>query len=127
MPPAHRRTDIGSGHACHFPPTPATGGSPNVYVNGKKLMRVGDEYVPHGCAVGHAPAHGRKLKDGSPTVYVNGRRAGRIGDPIDCGGEAQTGSDNVYIGDRGPGSSSKSSKAACQKGMAQQSMPFIKG
>lgn len=40
MQPAHRRSDIGSGHSCHFPPTLATGGSPNIFVNNKPLMRV---------------------------------------------------------------------------------------
>ena len=121
MPKAHRRTDIGSGHGCHFPPTPAIGGSPDVYVNGRKLMRVGDKYVPHPCVVGHSGPHDRALADGSKSVYVNGKKAGRKGDPIDCGGNAQTASDNVYIGDKGGGGG-----APCPKAMAKQSMPFVK-
>lgn len=96
MPAAHCRTDIGSGHACHFPPSAATGGSPDVFVNDKPQMRVGDAYVPHGCAPCPQPAHGRALAEGSPTVFVNGRPAGRIGDAIDCGGAAQTGSGDVF-------------------------------
>jgi uncharacterized Zn-binding protein involved in type VI secretion len=88
MPPAHRLGDVGSGHACHFPPTPASGGSPNVFVDGKPLMRVGDPYVPHG----------RALPAGSGTVFTNGKPTGRISDAIDCGGTAATGSGDVIIG-----------------------------
>jgi uncharacterized Zn-binding protein involved in type VI secretion len=127
MPAAHRKADIGSGHGCHFPPTPATEGSPDVYVNGRPLMRVGDAYVPHPCVLGHAPPHGRKLAKGSASVFINGKPAGRIGDAIDCGGKAQTGSSNVFIGDKGPKTKGQSAKAACQKGMAAQSTPFVKG
>lgn len=99
MPNAHRQDDIGSGHSCHFPPTPATGGSPNIFVNNKPLMRVGDHYEPHGCSTCPEPSHGRSLGIGSGSVFVNGRPAGRVGDAIDCGGNAETGSNNVFIGD----------------------------
>ncbi len=62
-------------------------------------MRVGDNYIPHACPAGHPSPHGRNLAEGSGTVYVNGRPAGRIGDAINCGGQAQTGSKDVYFGD----------------------------
>ncbi|MBB4124648.1 hypothetical protein GGR30_004608 [Martelella radicis] len=62
MPPAHRKGDIGSGHGCYYPPTPATFGSGNFIVNGKPAMRVGDSYAPDGCqarslfwTVSHSP------------------------------------------------------------------------
>lgn len=118
MPPAHRKGDIGSGHGCHFPPTPATGGSPNVFVNGRPLMRVGDAYVPHPCVVGHAPPHGRALADGSASVFVNGQPAGRTGDAIDCGGSASTGSGDVFIGDGGGSGGGPSATEEC---LSQQS------
>ena len=124
MPPAHRRGDIGSGHACHFPPTPATGGSPDVYTNGRNQMRVGDAYVPHPCVVGHAPPHKRALAQGSATVFVNGQPAGRQGDAIDCGGAAQTASGNVFIGD---GGGSGAGQAACQTRQAKGGRSFVKG
>lgn len=134
MPPAHRRADIGSAHACHFPPSPATGGSPDVYVNDRPLMRVGDSYMPHACVAGHAGPHGRALAAGSATVFINGKPAGRIGDAIDCGGNAQTGSGNVYIGDDegtgaggGAASSAQSGGTPCQASMAAQSMPTVRG
>lgn len=130
MPQAHRRADIGSAHSCHFPPTLATGGSPDVYVNERPLMRVGDAYVPHGCPACPKPSHQRKLAVGSGSVFVNGRPAGRIGDAIDCGGQAQTGSNNVFIGDKAPGVSTsavESGGTMCQRSMADQSMPTVRG
>ena len=75
MPPAHRKSDLGSGHGCHFPPSAAVGGSPDVFVNGRPQMRVGDAYAAHGCPSCPEPAHGRALAQGSSTVFVNGRPA----------------------------------------------------
>jgi len=51
-----------------------------------------------------------------------------MGDAIDCGGQAQTGSSNVFIGDRS--GSSKTGDAGgtdCQKDMAARSMPMVRG
>ena len=42
--PAARLGDIGSGHSCHYPPSPAVEGSPNVIINGRPAMRKGDAY-----------------------------------------------------------------------------------
>lgn len=132
MPEAHRKGDIGSAHACHFPPSPATGGSPNVYVNDRPLMRVGDAYTPHACVAGHAGPHGRALAAGSATVFINGKPAGRIGDAIDCGGSAQTGSGDVFIGDEessdsGIAGDGANSGTSCQANMSSQSMPAVRG
>lgn len=100
MPPAHCKTDLGSGHSCHFPPSTANSGSPNVFINGLLAMRVGDTYESHGCpSCGIAPPS-RKLIEGSTSVFINGLPAGRIGDAIDCGGVALTGSPNVFFGDK---------------------------
>jgi uncharacterized Zn-binding protein involved in type VI secretion len=124
MPPAHRKGDIGSGHGCHFPPTPATGGIPDVFVNGKPLMRVGDAFAAHACPK-HGGGHDRALAEGSATVFINSMPAGRIGDAIDCGGQAQTGSSSVFIGDSE--APVLGAQASCQKSMAGQAMPFVKG
>ncbi|NKX74564.1 PAAR domain-containing protein [Tritonibacter mobilis] len=99
MPKATRLGDIGSGHGCHFPPTPSTGASPDVYVNGIAVVRQGDAYADHGCGVCPAPAHGRSLSGGSRSVFVNGKPAGRVGDAISCGGAADAGSSDVSFGD----------------------------
>ncbi|WP_137134816.1 PAAR domain-containing protein [Rhizobium sp. FKY42] len=121
MPPAHRKGDIGSGHGCHFPPTPATGGSSDVFTNGLHAMRVGDSYAAHACTMGHAGPHARALMSGSASVFINGRPAGRIGDAIDCGGTAATGSSNVFIGDEGPGGS------GCQTQQGGNASPSTRG
>lgn len=69
-----------------------------MFVNDRPLMRVGDSYEPHGCSTCPEPSHGRSLAVGSGTVFVNGKPAGRVGDAIDCGGNAEAGSENVFIG-----------------------------
>ena len=101
MPAQARLGDIGSGHGCHFPPSAAVEGSPDVLVNGIPAVRVGDAYAAHGCPSCPAPSHGRALAQGSPTVLINGRPAGRIGDAIDCGGAAAAGSGDVFLDDGG--------------------------
>jgi uncharacterized Zn-binding protein involved in type VI secretion len=129
MPPAHRQGDIGSGHGCHFPESAATGGSPNVFVNGKPLMRVGDSYAAHGCSTCPEPPHGRALAIGSATVFVNGMQAGRIGDGIDCGGSASSGSPNVFIGDQCPTTEADAAAGGteCQAAQADQSSASARG
>lgn len=97
--PALRLGDLGSGHDCHFPTTPAIEGSPNVFINSRPAVREGDAYMPHGCPSCKQPLHPRKLLQGSTSVFINDKPAGRLGDPIDCGGAAISGSPNVFIGD----------------------------
>ena len=97
MPGAARKGDIGSAHKKCYPPSPAIEGSDDVFINGLPAVRVGDAYAMHGCN-GCKP-HQRKAAQGSSTVNINGQPAVRIGDGIDCGGVAQTGSSNVFIGD----------------------------
>ena len=97
MPASTRRDDIGSGHDCHFPPSPEIEGSADVVITGKPAMRVRDVYAPHACPTCPAPVHPRKLAQGPPAVEINGRPAGRIGDAIDCGGAARTGSGDMFF------------------------------
>ncbi|MEJ1124097.1 PAAR domain-containing protein [Phyllobacterium sp. CCNWLW183] len=47
MPKAARKIDTGSEHSCHFPPTPAIEGSPNVWINGLNALRVDDHFESH--------------------------------------------------------------------------------
>ncbi len=98
MPALVRKGDSGVGHdAC--PTTAATGGSGDVYADGKPVMRVGDAYAPHGCKK-HAK-HARAQAAGSGTVFVNGKAVARIGDGIDCGGQSGSGSGTVFVDDNG--------------------------
>ncbi len=96
--PVTRLGDIGSGHACHFPPTPSIAASPDVSVDGLPVVRQGDAYAPHACPTCPAPPHPRMLAGGSSTVFINGLPAGRVGDPLSCGGAADKGSSSVSIG-----------------------------
>jgi len=119
--PAARLGDIGSGHGCHFPPTSAIEGSPNIFINDRPAVRKGHAYAQHGC-VGcpiPPPPHSRKLAEGSPTVFFNDQPAGRIGDSIDCGGQAATGSPNVFIGEPSPPKTRKPFREKCERNLTQ--------
>lgn len=85
---------ISTGHGA-FPPRAASGGSPNVLVNGVGVLRVGDPYPSH-CA--GPSCHPGVVSAGSGTVLVNGLPAARIGDAIDCGDAVAQGSPNVFAG-----------------------------
>jgi len=67
-----------------YPPTAATSGSPDVFVNDIPAVRVGDSYAAHECTSCPAPDHGPKQSAGSPTVFINGRPAALIDAVIDC-------------------------------------------
>lgn len=102
MPAAHRQGDMSSQHACHFKPTPAIGGSQNVFINGHAAMRVSDQYLPHICiecdagrAIGPHPSI---LMKGSSSVFINNLPAVRNGDSTNCGATADGGSKDVSFG-----------------------------
>ena len=99
MPAATRLGDSCSGHEC-FPPRSNTGGSPDVFVNGKPWHRQGDGWSVHTCTHPKKPhgSHGSSLAAGSSTVFVNGMQAGRVGDPVACGSSVASGSSNVFAG-----------------------------
>jgi uncharacterized Zn-binding protein involved in type VI secretion len=99
MPKVSRLTDIGSGHGC-FPPSPATEGSGDVFVNGLPAHRRGDALQAHACP--SCPPHGRTSSGGSPTVYVNGKALVRMGDSISCGGALAAGSSDVFADEQTP-------------------------
>ncbi len=86
---AARKGDLGSEHD-GFPASKAIEGSPDIEINGKPAVRVGDAFEAH--------PHERHLKEGSSSVWFNGRKAGRVGDAIDCGGTVEDGSPDVSIG-----------------------------
>ena len=73
-------------------------GSPNVYVNGIKWSRQGDNNTSHLLPGDPCPSHAAPIAVGSTTVFVNGKGAGRVGDAISgCTSVAQ-GSENVFAG-----------------------------
>lgn len=88
MPSSTRLGDPGSGHRGHAA-APSVAGSPDVNIDGIPAVRQGDGYAGDDCV----------LSGGSASVFVNGRPAGRVGDALSCGGQAQAGSETVFIGD----------------------------
>lgn len=89
-----RLGDNCTGHG-GFPPRVNTGGSPNVFVNGLPVHRVGDPWAVH-CM--RSSCHDGVLAAGSGSVFANGQPLGRIGDPVSCGSAAAAGSPNVFAG-----------------------------
>lgn len=106
MPSAARLNDNANcpsdshGNICcsHNVTGPATSGSPNVFINGRNALRVGDDGVHSACCGSNT----WKCVQGSSTVFINGLPAVRLGDQTQhCGGTGKiiSGSDDVFIGD----------------------------
>ena len=93
MPAATR---IGDADVSHCSGMTRAEGSPNVFVNGIKWSRQGDNNTGHLLPGNPCPSHAAPISSGSSTVYVNGVQAGRIGDPT-CTSVA-AGSSNVFAG-----------------------------
>lgn len=66
-------------------------GSPNVFVNGLPVARIGDGVQGHGLGE-HA---GPTMMAGSPNVFVNGIALCREGDSASCGHTASGSSDVI--------------------------------
>lgn len=97
MPGAVRKGDMSTGHPHCYPPTPCAEGSPNVFVNGRQSVRIGDAWVVHGACEIHVP-HSGVSSSGSGSVFVNGRAKCRIGDAVSCGDSMAEGSGDVIVG-----------------------------
>ena len=87
--------DLGTDHE-GFPPTPVINGSPDVFIDGKPVARVGDQLAPHSKPK-HSP-HPRTIASGSSTVFINGLPVATTGGAISCGG-VTIGSSSVVVGD----------------------------
>jgi uncharacterized Zn-binding protein involved in type VI secretion len=105
MPSAARLADLSScpadTHGCvecsHSVVGPSVSGSPNVNVNSRPAMRVGDKGVHAACCGPNT----WKAMMGSATVHINGKPAHRLSDrDRHCGGIGVTitGSNDVFVG-----------------------------
>ncbi len=92
MPAAARLNDMSAGH-CFFPRGNCQG-SPNVFINGIPVHRVGDSWPIHKCK---KKKHGSVQSQGSANVFVNGVAIARIGDSLSCGDVVAQGSPNVFV------------------------------
>ena len=91
-------------HGCPACPHPCIGpaivGSPDVNVNGRPALRVGDTGIHMACCGPNTWT----AQTGSSTVLINGQPAHRVGDhDLHCGGMGQmiSGSPDVMVGDGG--------------------------
>jgi len=99
--PITRVGDKTTGHG-PYKPRAATGGSPNVFINGIAVNRVGDGWAAHGSSPAYRgdphPGEGNHTTSaGSGTVLANGKGVARIGDPVE-GDTIAAGSPNVFAG-----------------------------
>lgn len=90
-------------HGCpgcpHSAVGPAIAGSPNVDINTRPALRVGDRGMHSACC----GSNSWTADGGAPGVFINGKSVHRQGDrDRHCGGMGQLaeGSPNVFIGDR---------------------------
>ena len=97
MPAATR---IGDADVSHCSGMTRAEGSPNVYVNGIKWSRQGDNNTTHLKPPNIPPcsSHAAPIASGSSTVKVNTKGAGRIGDGISGCTSVAAGSSNVFAG-----------------------------
>ena len=95
MPAATR---IGAADVAHCSGMTRAEGSPNVFVNGIKWSRQGDNNTSHLLPAAVCPAHAAPIASGSSTVKVNTKGAGRIGDGISGCTSVAAGSSNVFAG-----------------------------
>ena len=95
MPAATR---IGDADVSHCSGMTRAEGSPNVYVNGIKWSRQGDNNTTHLLPGSPCPSHAAPIASGSSTVKVNTKGAGRVGDGISGCTSVAAGSSNVFAG-----------------------------
>ena len=93
MPIIHREGDSTQGHGC-WPPTVPAGFSPNVFANGRRVVRQGDPIVPHTCP-DLPETHGGSYA-GLSSVFVNGRPIQMRGSAVSCGDHAFEGSPDAF-------------------------------
>lgn len=93
MSEAVRVDDITTGHG-DFGSQTVIEGSPNVFINGKPAVTVGDKVSEH---TYEDNTHEGVVSTGSPTVFVNGKPKARKGDSVSCGGTLDSGSSNVFV------------------------------
>jgi uncharacterized Zn-binding protein involved in type VI secretion len=88
---------------------PAIGGSPDVNINGKPALRVGDPGIHAACC----GPNSWKAAAGSSGVFINGKAAHRQNDQTThCGGVGKLieGSSDVFIGEKAGGGGSEKEK-----------------
>jgi uncharacterized Zn-binding protein involved in type VI secretion len=92
---ARKGVDEHDGHDdCH--PGKAIEGSPDVFLEGFAVVRLGDLWEEHDCP--EHESHQAKVIQASSEVTVNGLALVRVGDVLDCGCRVKTGAKALYAG-----------------------------
>tara|TARA_Y100001938_G_C8049098_1_gene410625 strand:- start:1091 stop:1381 length:291 start_codon:yes stop_codon:yes gene_type:complete len=91
-------TRIGDADVPHCSGMVRAEGSPDVFANGIKVSRQGDNNTTHLLPGTPCPSHAAPITIGSTTVFVNGKGCGRVGDAITSCTSVAAGSPNVFAG-----------------------------
>ena len=91
-------TRIGDADVPHCSGMVRAEGSPDVFANGIKVSRQGDNNTTHLLPGTPCPSHAAPITIGSKTVFVNGKGCGRVGDAITSCTSVAAGSPNVFAG-----------------------------
>jgi len=94
MPAICRLGDYETGHDL-CPPVPCVTASPDCYVNGIAIHRLGDLWQTHGCK--QHPSHQDSTIGASPNCFVNGIPIARVGDAVSNGASVRDGSPNCFV------------------------------
>jgi uncharacterized Zn-binding protein involved in type VI secretion len=92
---ARKGVDESSGHD-DCPPRKAVEGSPDVFLEGHAVVRLGDLWEEHECE--EHDAHEGRVIQASSEVTINGKPVVRVGDVLDCGCVVKTGARALYAG-----------------------------
>lgn len=95
--PPVRVGDVTSGHG-KYPPQFANAGSPDVFINGKPVMRAFDDWDGHSCSSPNCYHDGTVVFVRNKTVFVNDLPMVTVGDALDCGSVCGEGSPDVFVG-----------------------------
>jgi len=96
MPAAARKGDTCVPHCSPFS---TSGGSGDVFVNGRPMNRVGDPVTTHLVKQGKkCGPHTPSISNGSSSVFVNNRPAAYVGSSITSCTKIASGSPDVIVG-----------------------------
>lgn len=82
-----------SGEGC-FPPRLSLTGSDFVFIEGRGIMSVGDQWAVHSCG---NQAHAGVQTEGSTFLFLNGVPVSGMGHAISCGSVVSEGNDFVFM------------------------------
>ena len=89
-----RLGDMSTGHD-GYPGRPNNSASPDVFVNGIPMHRIGDTWPAHSNG---SNSHSSVTVGSGQTIFCNGMGIALVGDMLDCGDTIAEGSPNSFCG-----------------------------